>query len=116
MSKIELPPQYLRGVELFNAGEYFACHETLEEIWLTAQGVEREFLHALIQTAAALHHWRRGNVQGARSVYERARRKLEGLPPVLMQLAVQSFQQQLDQYFSTTAAEQAVPPQIALLD
>ena len=50
-----LPAEYLHGVELFNRGEYFACHEALEGLWQSAAGEEREFLHGLhnIQNALA---------------------------------------------------------------
>ncbi len=48
-----LPPQYLRGIELFNAGQFFDCHEMLEELWLQATGLERESLQALIVECAA---------------------------------------------------------------
>lgn len=112
----QLPAQYLRGVALFNKGDFFACHEAWEEIWLPATGTERAFLHAMIQVAAALHHLQRGNHKGAWSVYRRARRKLEGLPPT-MRLDVSAFVQRLDQYFATVADSSSLTfPQIALQD
>jgi uncharacterized protein len=94
------PLQYSRGIELFNAGKYFECHEELEEIWLKSQGVEREFFHALIQVAAALHHFQRGNLRGMESIYERARRKFDTLPPVVMMLDIQAFAQEVETFFS----------------
>ncbi len=113
----DLPVQYLRGIELFNAGEYFECHEAWEEIWLKYEGAERQLLYALIQSAVALHHLRRGNWKGAASVYKRARRNLEQLPHTIMQLDIQSFAQQLDHCFSAAlSAEQPIPsfPKILL--
>jgi predicted metal-dependent hydrolase len=94
-----LPTQYLRGIELFNAGRFFESHEAFEEIWLKAEGTERDFLHALIQTAAALHHLRRGNQTGAKSVFERARRKFKSLPPIVMKLDTVALAQELEQFF-----------------
>jgi len=117
MTRAALPPQYLRGIQLFNAGEYFACHEALEEIWLHAQGVERDFLHALIQAAVALHHCQRGNYKGAASVYDRARRKLSALPPQVMRLETAVFAQTLEEFFSEALNPGVAPsslPQIRL--
>jgi hypothetical protein len=114
-----LPPPYRRGIELFNAARYFDCHEALEEIWLRAEGREREFLHALIQAAVALHHLQQGNDKGARSVYERSRRKLETLPPRMMALDTVAFAAELDAFFATALRPgQAWPPlpQIRLED
>jgi predicted metal-dependent hydrolase len=114
---MELPAEYLRGIELFNAGQFFECHEVWEEIWLKAEGVERAFLHALIQSAVALLHFQRGNLRGAQSVYERARRKLEQLPRLTMHLDTHIFTQQLDHFFSAALiAEHPIPsfPKIRL--
>jgi uncharacterized protein len=107
-----LPPQYLRGIELFNAGKYFECHEALEEIWLNSQGVEREFFHLLIQVAVALHHFQRGNLKGMQSVYERAQRKFDTLPPVMMMLDTKAFAQELEGFFSATRDSQNIGVQL----
>lgn len=108
----DLPEEFLRGVELFNNGEFFECHEVLEEIWMKANGDEREFLHALIQAAAALHHIQRGNLKGAQSVGQRAIGKLAKLPPLMMRLDTTQFRASLEQFLTETDAP---IPHIALL-
>ena len=95
----DLPAQYLRGIELFNAGRFFESHEALEEIWMKSEGAERELLHALIQSAAALHHLQRGNLKGASGVYRRARRKLATLPRKILRLDTQDFGEQIERFF-----------------
>ena len=118
MSEAELPLQYLRGIELFNARKYFDCHEAFEEIWLPAKGMEREFLHAIIQAAVALYHHQRGNHKGAASVYRRARLKLDNLPGVMMRLDTRSFASDLDSFFATafdTDGPKSPPPELRLL-
>ena len=107
----DLPEAYLRGAALFNAGKFFECHEAWEEIWLKAAGEEREFLHAMIQAAAALHHFQQGNLKGAQSVGGRAIEKLNVLPAIMMQLDTRAFRLALEQYL--TAAD-APPPRIQL--
>lgn len=100
----DLPEAYLRGAALFNAGKFFECHEAWEEIWLKAEGEEREFLHAMIQAAVALLHFRQGNLKGALSVGGRAIEKLNGLPPIMMQLDTMAFRLALEQHLSVADA------------
>ena len=44
-----------RGVELYQAGEFWEAHEAWEEAWQEESGQPRLFLQGLIQLAAALH-------------------------------------------------------------
>ena len=103
MPATDLPPAYLRGIELFNAARFFEAHEAWEELWLTAAGDERLFLHALIQTAAALLHVQRGNLKGAASVWRRAQTKLNLVPQEIMGLSVSQLQQACKTFFSATS-------------
>jgi predicted metal-dependent hydrolase len=65
----ESPPgQLLRAIREFNGREWFECHETMEELWIGAEGEVRDFYQGLIQIAVALHHWRNGNFGGAVSL------------------------------------------------
>jgi hypothetical protein len=77
---MEETKKFQRGVALFNAGEYFEAHEVWEELWLAAAGEERTFLQGLIQVAAALHHFGRGNLLGMRSLLAAGLAKLDGTP------------------------------------
>lgn len=108
----DLPEEFLRGVELFNNGEFFECHEVLEVIWLKAEADERDFLHALIQVAAALHHAQCGNLKGARSVGRRAIDKLNRLPPMMMQMDTVELGASLEKFLTEP---DALIPHIALL-
>ncbi|MEK7832315.1 MAG: DUF309 domain-containing protein, partial [Acidobacteriota bacterium] len=74
---------------------------------------EREFLHAVIQAAAALHHVQRGNLKGAQSVGRRAIQKLAELPPVMMQLHIHQLQASLEKFLTEPDAP---IPHIALPD
>lgn len=105
MSSSELPPPLLRGVELFNATDFFAAHEAWEEIWLPAQGAEKQFLHALIQTAAALHHLQRGNLKGAASIWRRAQAKFIELPTDGWLLHPSAFVAECERYFALALAD-----------
>lgn len=91
-----LPQEFLLGIELFNDGKFFECHEVWETIWLKAEGIEREFLLAMIQVAAALLHIQRGNFSGAQSVGRRAIGKLKNLPERLMNIDTQEIRLSLE--------------------
>jgi hypothetical protein len=65
----ESPPgQLLQAIREFNSRDWFECHETLEDLWIGAEGEVRDFYQGIIQIAVALHHWRNGNFGGAVSL------------------------------------------------
>jgi predicted metal-dependent hydrolase len=72
---------YRRGIELFNAEQFFECHEVLEEVWRAAPAEERFFLQALIHFAVGFYHHQRGNPDGADRQLRKALRKLAGYLP-----------------------------------
>ena len=65
-SSADAPPTELwRAVEQFNAGEFFACHETLEALWLAEAEPLRRLYQGILQVGVAFHHLKRGNYRGA---------------------------------------------------
>lgn len=62
------PGQLLQGIREFNRGEWYECHETVEDLWIGESGEMRDFYQGIIQIAIALHHWRNGNFGGAVSL------------------------------------------------
>ncbi|HEY6300304.1 MAG TPA: DUF309 domain-containing protein [Candidatus Binatus sp.] len=79
---------YEHGIDLFNQGRFFECHEAWEEIWKRSDGEVKLFYQGLIQAAVAILHAQRGNLEGARSLYEKASAKLDPIPHEHMGLAV----------------------------
>lgn len=107
---MQLPPEYLHGIELFNRGHYFECHEILESLWLKSEGIERELLHAIIQIAASLHHLNHGNLKGAASVWQRAQQRLELMPMIVMRLDTKIFAREMAAFFSSIDASRTPNP------
>src|SRR5947207_13245826 len=70
-----------RGIDLFNAGEFFEAHEVLEEAWTPEHGPRRLFLQALIHVAVGRYHSQRGNPAGASRQLRKALRKLAAYLP-----------------------------------
>ncbi|HTM49001.1 MAG TPA: DUF309 domain-containing protein [Bryobacteraceae bacterium] len=75
-----------RGLDLFNAGEFYECHEVLEDVWRASRGEERFFLQALIHYAVGFYHHRQGNPLGARLQLEKGIRKLAGYLPQFQEI------------------------------
>lgn len=73
--------KFRRGLELFNSGQFFLAHEIWEELWMEEPQPEKLFLQGLIQTAAAFHHYARGNCVGAESLLAAAAVKLQRFLP-----------------------------------
>jgi len=86
-----LPEEYLEGLRLFNAGEFFACHDVLEELWTESGGDEKEFYQGLIHAAVSLFHFETGNLGGARKMYVSARRYLQPYRPRMMGVDLDAF-------------------------
>ncbi|XP_044980976.1 uncharacterized protein LOC123448216 isoform X2 [Hordeum vulgare subsp. vulgare] len=53
------------AVELFNGGEYHACHDVVEELWYSAEDPARTLLHGVLQCAVGFHHLFNQNHRGA---------------------------------------------------
>ena len=59
------PLDFWRGVEQFNQGEFYACHDTLEAIWMEADIQEKSFYQGILQISVALYHLNNQNWRGA---------------------------------------------------
>jgi uncharacterized protein len=68
-----LPSLVIRGLELFNAGDYFEAHEELELAWRAEREPVRELYRGVLQIAVAYYHLLRGNYPGAVKMLQRSR-------------------------------------------
>lgn len=53
------------GVGLFNRGEYYKCHDVLENLWNSSQEPKRSVLHGILQCSVGLYHLLNQNHRGA---------------------------------------------------
>lgn len=90
---------YAEGIELFNAGRFFECHEAWEQAWLRSRGEEKLYYQGLIQAAVAILHAQRGNREGAHSLHAKARAKLAPLPALYKGVAVDELLNSLERFF-----------------
>jgi predicted metal-dependent hydrolase len=73
------PLEYYEFFIKFNEGDYYTCHDLLEDMWL----LERNnlFLKGLLQMTVALYHYGYGNVKGARAMMGAADQYLQPYSP-----------------------------------
>ena len=71
----------VKGIAEFNAGLFFECHDTLEDMWAGVRGPSRDFFQGLIQVSVAFYHLDNGNPVGAESMMRRALARFERYPP-----------------------------------
>jgi predicted metal-dependent hydrolase len=74
-------PSLERGLALIRAGEYFAAHEELEDVWRAAPDEDRDFFQGLVHVAVAWYQAGRGNRVGCERQLEKAQRRLEPYRP-----------------------------------
>ncbi len=70
----------IRGLELFNACQYWHAHEALEEAWRDEPSQVRHLYRAILQVGVAYLHIERGNYVGAMKLYRRSHRWLDPFP------------------------------------
>ena len=76
------PPLLRRGIEQFNAGEFFDQHETLEDLWRAEARPVRRLYQGILQIGVAMYHLQRGNHHGVMVMLERGTGHLRSFGPV----------------------------------
>lgn len=76
----EYPFEYYEFFIHFNEGDYYTCHDLLEEMWMTDKG--NLFFKGLLQMSVAIYHYEYGNVKGARLMMSAAHDYLQSYRPM----------------------------------
>lgn len=76
-----LPPAFWLGVEQFNQHQFYACHDTLEELWMEAGEPDKKFYQGILQIAVALYHLGNQNWRGAVILLGEGINRLRSYPP-----------------------------------
>jgi predicted metal-dependent hydrolase len=66
-----------KGLAEFDAGHFFECHDTLEDVWQGLRGPARDFFQGLIQVAVGFYHLGNGNLGGSETLLRRGLLRLE---------------------------------------
>jgi hypothetical protein len=105
------PEGYHKGIELFNSGQFWHAHEEWEQTWMAETGEARRFIQGLIQAAAALVHWQRGNPRGLQLNWNKARPKLVATPSPYWGVQLEPLIGAMD---ALVAGQHSQPPTIQL--
>ena len=87
-------PRFGEAVRLFNAGEWYACHDGFEELWHETQGPCRKVLQGILQIAVAHLHLERGNRRGATVLLGEGLGRLQNEGPDAFGLNLELLRQQ----------------------
>lgn len=78
----EIPSEFWLGVQQFNRQEFYACHDTLEALWIEATEPEKRFYQGVLQIAVACYHLGNHNWRGAVILLGEGIGRLGGYEPV----------------------------------
>jgi predicted metal-dependent hydrolase len=84
----ELPALVLKGIEEFNRGEFYECHEYLEEAWMQESGRVRFLYQGILQVGVGFYHLQNGNWRGATGLLRNGTVRLKEFESVTLGLDV----------------------------
>jgi predicted metal-dependent hydrolase len=102
------------GITLFNQGEYYKCHDALEEAWRQDQTPGRDLYQGILQFGIALYQIERGNYRGTVKMLLRLRQWLEPMPGVCRGVNVTRLRQNVQLVAETV--QQLGEGQLGLFD
>ncbi|AFZ59947.1 DUF309 domain-containing protein [Anabaena cylindrica FACHB-243] len=87
----DLPQEFWQGVEQFNSGQFYACHDTLEALWIEATEPEKSLYQGILQIAVALYHLGNRNLRGAMILLGEGSNRLRRYPASDCAINVEEF-------------------------
>lgn len=108
-----IPADFWRGVEQFNHGQFYDCHDTLEAIWMEAAAPDKAFLQGVLQVAVALYHLGNLNWKGAVILLGEGIRRLVPYQPEYFGIDVEQLIDQSDRLLTTL--QQSGPNQVGAI-
>ena len=124
-----IPQEFWQGIELFNTGKFYACHDTLEALWMESTEPDKSFYQGILQISVALYHLGYGNLKGAIILLGEGSNRLARYPSVYSlvdvdELLEQSIgllkvlqQKQLEQFDSSSLEADTLPlPRIVIVE
>ena len=68
--------EFKQGIKEFNQQQFYACHDTLEAIWVDAEEADKRFYQGILQVAVGCYHLSNDNLRGAIILLGEAVRRL----------------------------------------
>jgi len=102
-----------KGVTEFNAGKFFECHDTLEEIWQGTRGPARDFFQGLIQISVGFYHLRNGNLRGGQSQLEKGLKALQRYGDRYAGMELENLRSEVGVWLERVRAGESLRAQVA---
>jgi hypothetical protein len=83
-----LPELALKGIEEFNRGEFYECHEYLEEAWMQEPRRVRFLYQGILQVGVGFYHQQNGNWRGATGLLRNGTQRLKEFEPETLSIDV----------------------------
>ncbi|HIK13913.1 MAG TPA: DUF309 domain-containing protein [Leptolyngbyaceae cyanobacterium M33_DOE_097] len=103
----EIPAEFWQAVEQFNQRQFYACHDTLEAIWMEAPQPDKRFYQGILQVAVGLYHFGNLNWRGAVISMGEGLGRLQHYLPDYAEIDVESFVDETSQLLKVLQAEGA---------
>lgn len=102
-----------QGIDQFNQGEFYACHDTLEAIWMVSTTPEKPFFQGILQLSVALYHLGNHNWRGAVILLGEGIRRLEPFEPNYLDVNVSDLLDRTSLWLETL--QQSGPEQVTAI-
>lgn len=91
MTQVIPPEAFWQGVEQFNQQEFYACHDTLEALWMEALEPQKRFYQGILQISVACYHLGNLNWRGAVILLGEGIGRLDNYQPVYYGIDVEAL-------------------------
>ncbi|WP_319421710.1 DUF309 domain-containing protein [Pleurocapsa sp. FMAR1] len=123
--------KFEQGIAEFNQQQFYACHDTLEAIWVEVPEADKRFYQGILQVAVGCYHLSNGNLRGATILLGEAVRRLYDYQPdyegvnveLLLEQAIKLLQtlqqlepEQAQEFFQQLEQKHSAAPQNNLVD
>jgi uncharacterized protein len=105
------PQAFWQGVEEFNRQEFYACHDTLEALWMEATESHRNFYQGILQIAVGCYHLGNHNWRGAVILLGEGIRRLRDYQPAYEGIDVEQLIAESDRLLKSL--QQIEPERVA---
>lgn len=79
---------FWQGIAQFNEQQFYACHDTFEELWMQAEVLDRNFYQGLLQIAVGCYHLSNSNWRGAVILLGEGIGRLEEYEPIYSEINI----------------------------
>ena len=103
--------RFIEAVKEFNNGNFYKCHDILEDIWYEVRDDSRNFYQGIIHIAVGFHHLiTKKNVNGAVSQLDKAVKKLTPNKPEFAGVEIEKLAAKVKQIVSALKKDNTYSP------